>query len=113
MRRLLLVLAVNLDSGAPKILDLGAIARDKDDPSRVDRYIDALMASAAIPVAFPPVFINGDMHADGGVRLILFFNNYMDEQRALVEERPVASPKLDIIVNSEISLKPICTPTTS
>ena len=112
VRRLLLVLAVNLDSGAPKILDLGAIARDRDDPSRVDRYIDALMASAAIPIAFPPVFINGDMHADGGVRLILFFNSYMDEQRALVEERTVTPPKLDIIVNGEISLEPTCTDNT-
>lgn len=112
VKRLLLVLAVNLDSGVPKVLDLGAIARDKEDPNRRDRYIDALMASAAIPIAFPPVFIDGDMHADGGVRLILFFNDYMEEQRELVEDRAIPAPRLDIIVNSEISLASTCTDNT-
>ena len=110
--RLLLVLAVDLDSGLPKVLDLGAIARAKNDPERIDRYIDALMASAAIPVAFPPVFIDGAMHADGGTRLILFFNRYMEEQRAFIEGRSIPTPRLDIIVNSEISLLPTCTENT-
>ncbi len=112
VQRMLLVLAVNLDSGRPKILDLGAIARDKENPDRRSRYIDALMASVAIPVAFPPVFIDGDMHADGGVRLILFFNDYMEDQRQSVEDRPVSAPRLDIIVNSEINLEPTCTDNT-
>ena len=81
--RFLLVLATNLDSGLPRIFDLGAIARDKPAPDRIDRYIDALMASAAIPVAFPPVFIDGDMHVDGGARLALFFNRLMEDQRVI------------------------------
>lgn len=110
--RLLLVLAVNLDSGLPEVLDLGAIARARNDPDRIDRYIDALMASAAIPVAFPPVFIEGAMHADGGTRLILFFNRYMEEQRTLVEGRSVPTSRLDIIVNSETALLPTCTENT-
>lgn len=107
--RLLLVLAVNLDSGLPQILDLGAIARAKNDPRRRERYIDALMASAAIPVAFPPVFIDGSMHADGGTRLMLFFNRYLDEQRASIEESVVLAPRLDIIINSELTLDQSCT----
>ncbi len=107
--RLLLVLAVDLDSGLPKIFDLGDIARDKNDPERIDRYIDALMASAAIPVAFPPVFIDGAMHADGGTRLVLFFDRYMEEQRALVAGSSIPAPRLDIIINSEIQLQPTCT----
>jgi hypothetical protein len=106
--RLLLALAVDLDSGRPRILDLGAIARDRAAPDRVDRYIDALMASAAIPVAFPPVFIDGAMHADGGARLALFFNRYMEEQRLKMEGRPPPAPKLDVIVNSETTLEPMC-----
>lgn len=110
--RLLLVLAVDLDSGLPRILDLGAIARKKADPNRIERYVDALMAAAAIPVAFPPVFIDGAMHADGGVRLALLFNSYLEEQRAAIEGRSVPSPKLDIIVGSELSLRPACTDNT-
>ncbi|MGI9417644.1 MAG: patatin-like phospholipase family protein [Geminicoccaceae bacterium] len=107
--RLLLVLAVNLDSGLPRILDLGAIARDRTASDRVDRYIDALMASAAISVAFPPVFIDGDMHVDGGARLALFFNRFMEDQRAAIEGRSIPAPKLDIIVNAEVTVEPACT----
>lgn len=107
--RLLLVLAVDLDSGLPRIIDLGAIARDKNAPDRIGRYIDALMASSAIPVAFPPVFINGAMHVDGGARLALFFNRFMEEQRAAIEDRTILPPKLDIIVNAEVEVEPTCT----
>ena len=107
--RLLLVLAVDLDNGLPRILDLGAIAREKSDPNRNDRYVDALMAAAAIPVAFPPVFIDRAMHADGGTRLALFLDHYLDEQRAAIEGRAVPAPKLDIIVGSELARRPACT----
>ncbi len=105
--RLLLVLAVDLDSGLPRIIDLGAIARS--GPGRVAKYIDALMASSAIPVAFPPVFIGGAMHVDGGARLALFFNRFMEEQRAAIEDRTILPPRLDIIVNSEVTVEPVCT----
>ncbi|MEM9627506.1 MAG: patatin-like phospholipase family protein [Pseudomonadota bacterium] len=107
--RLLLVLAVDLDSGLPRIIDLGAIARSRSDPDRIDRYIDALMASSAIPVAFPPVFIDGAMHVDGGARLALFFNRFMEEQRTAIEDRTILAPRLDIIVNSEVTVEPACT----
>jgi predicted acylesterase/phospholipase RssA len=110
--RFLLVLATNLDSGLPRIFDLGAIARDKTAPDRIDRYIDALMASAAIPVAFPPVLIDGDMHVDGGARLALFFNRLMEEQRSSIEARTVPAPRLDIIVNSEVTVEQSCTENT-
>ncbi len=107
--RFLLVLAVDLDSGLPRVLDLGAIARDRSDPDRIDKYIDALMASSAIPVAFPPVFIDGAMHVDGGARLALFFNRFMEDQRALIDSRDVQPAKLDIIVNAEATVEPACT----
>lgn len=107
--RLLLVLAVDLDSGLPRIIDLGAIARDLDAPDRINSYIDALMASSAIPVAFPPVFIDGAMHVDGGARLALFFNRFMEEQRAAIDGLTIPPPALDIIVNAEMSVEPACT----
>lgn len=110
--RFLLVLAVDLDSGLPRILDLGAIARDRNNTDRSRRYIDALMASAAIPVAFPPVFIDGAMHVDGGARLALFFNRFMEDQRASIGSRDVPPAKLDIIVNAEVTVEPLCTDNT-
>ena len=109
-KRFLLVLAVDLDAGLPRILDLGAIARDRSAPDRIDNYIDALMASSAIPVAFPPIFIEDAMHVDGGARLALFFNRFMDDQRAQIDGRDVRPPKLDIIVNAEVTVEPACTP---
>ena len=107
--RLLLVLAVDLDSGLPRIIDLGAIARKRSDPDRITKYIDALMASSAIPVAFPPVFIDGAMHVDGGARLALLFNRFMEKQRAAIDDRTILAPKLDIIVNAEVMVEPACT----
>ncbi|NJO37315.1 MAG: hypothetical protein HC871_06445 [Rhizobiales bacterium] len=110
--RLLLVLAVDLDSGLPRLLDLGAIARDRNAPDRIGRYVDALMASSAIPVAFPPVFIDGAMHVDGGARMALFFNRLLQEERAAIDGITIPAPKLDIIVNAEATVAPMCTQNT-
>lgn len=66
-RRLLYVGAVNADSGEFEYFDLVAIARDTSHDRRAC-YAAAILASAAIPVAFNPVFINGSMYVDGGAR---------------------------------------------
>ena len=50
---------------------------------RRDRFIRAVMASAAIPLAFDPIFIDGCMHVDGGARQHLFVG----------EKSPQPSPK--------------------
>ncbi|MDH3659079.1 MAG: patatin-like phospholipase family protein [Alphaproteobacteria bacterium] len=110
--RFLLVLAVDLDSGLPRIIDLGAIAREQNAADRIGRYTNALMASSAIPVAFPPVFIDGAMHVDGGARLALFFNRFMEDQRAAIDGLTIPAPALDIIVNAEATVEPACTDNT-
>jgi predicted acylesterase/phospholipase RssA len=70
--RLLFVGAVNADSGLFEYFDLIAIARDlRHDRARC--YAAAVLASAAIPAAFNPVFINGQMYVDGGARQNAFF----------------------------------------
>jgi len=65
--RRLAVIAVDFDYGNPETLDLTAVALQRDNPARRDRYIDYIMASAASPVAFPPVFIDGHMMVDGAL----------------------------------------------
>jgi predicted acylesterase/phospholipase RssA len=50
------------------LLDLTAVALQRDRPDRVSRYIDYLMASSASPIAFPPVFVDGRMLVDGALR---------------------------------------------
>lgn len=72
--RRLFALTTNLDAGRSVVWDIGAIATKADDVA-LKLIRDILLASAAIPGAFPPVYIeaeaNGrrflEMHVDGGV----------------------------------------------
>ena len=77
--RLLLIATTNLDESRPVIWNIGAIAATKHPESK--RLIRRVMiASAAIPAAFPPVMfdvtVDGkkyqEMHVDGGATAQLF-----------------------------------------
>lgn len=71
--RRLFIGTVNLDAGRSVIWNIGAIAAS-DYPRRVELIHEVLRASAAIPIAFPPVVIPvesggksyDEMHVDGG-----------------------------------------------
>jgi hypothetical protein len=71
--RLLLIGTSNIDAQVPVVWNIGAIAKS-GHPGAVDLVRKVLLASAAIPGAFPPVMIdvevNGErrqeMHVDGG-----------------------------------------------
>jgi hypothetical protein len=72
--RLLFVGTTNLDAGRPMIWNMGAIAASAH-PGALQLFRDVIRASAAIPIAFPPVFIKvqtpdgrvyDEMHVDGG-----------------------------------------------
>ncbi|WP_168991910.1 MULTISPECIES: patatin-like phospholipase family protein [Mesorhizobium] len=78
--RRLIVQTTNIDAQRPVIWDLSAIAASQQ-PDRRDLIVRVLLASSAIPVAFPPVRIrvnaNGrtcdELHVDGGVTAQIFF----------------------------------------
>ena len=71
--RLLLVGSTNLDAQVPVVWNIGAIAKS-GHPGALDLIRKVLLASAAIPGAFPPVMIDvmvdgqphQEMHVDGG-----------------------------------------------
>jgi predicted patatin/cPLA2 family phospholipase len=77
--RILLVTTTNLDSRRPVIWNITKIAAS-GHPRALDLVRDVLVASAAIPGAFPPVMIdvevNGkkyqEMHVDGGASAQVF-----------------------------------------
>jgi hypothetical protein len=77
--RILLVGTTNLDARRPVIWNIGAIA-ESGQPGALDLVHDILLASAAIPGAFPPVMINvaangkvyQEMHVDGGASTQVF-----------------------------------------
>ncbi len=77
--RLLLIGTTNLDSNRGVIWNIGAIA-SSNDPNALCLIQDILIASAAIPAAFPPMMIDveadgtryQEMHVDGGAHAQVF-----------------------------------------
>jgi predicted acylesterase/phospholipase RssA len=65
--RRLWVGTTNLDYGQTWIWNMGMIAKE-GTPQALELYKQVLRASAAPPIAFPPVEISGFLFADGGVR---------------------------------------------
>jgi predicted acylesterase/phospholipase RssA len=71
--RRLLIGTTNLDAQRPVIWDMGRIA-SSGDPQALELFRNVLLASAAIPGVFPPVYIkvqvegqtDEEMHVDGG-----------------------------------------------
>jgi len=80
--RRLYVASTNLDTGALVVWDLGAIAAS-GRPDRLKLYRDAVLASAAIPASFNPIYVTApgaggaQMHVDGAVRAPLLLQGFM------------------------------------
>ncbi|MET1112716.1 MAG: patatin-like phospholipase family protein [Allosphingosinicella sp.] len=70
--RRLMVGTVDALDGRMYAIDLTRIAAELDGKERSDCYIGALLASAAIPVVFRQVTINGTPYFDAGVRHSVF-----------------------------------------
>lgn len=79
--RLLLIGTTNLDARRPVIWNMGSIAvAARDNPEALDLFRRIMLASAAIPAAFPPtlfdVEVDGqpyqEMHVDGGAMAQVF-----------------------------------------
>jgi predicted acylesterase/phospholipase RssA len=98
----------NLDVGRSVVWDLGAIAAS-GDPGRTRLIHDVLQASAAIPVAFPPVLIRveasgrtyDEMHVDGGTAQQVFvYPAEMNWPRVLARLDAVGRPTVYVIRNA-------------
>ncbi len=99
---------LNLDAGRSVIWSIGAIAAS-DYPLRLELIHDILLASAAIPVAFPPVAItveiNGrqyeELHVDGGAGSQVFvYPAAVDWKRITKKLKVQGDPKVYAIRNS-------------
>lgn len=96
--RILLIGTTNLDSQRGVIWNIGAIAAS-GDPRALDLFRSILIASAAIPAAFPPVMIdveaNGEpyqeMHVDGGAltQVFLYPPSFRIDSGEIVRDRRV------------------------
>lgn len=108
--RRLLVMTTNLDAIRPVAWDIGAIAAS-DSPDRVELVRSVLRASASIPAAMPPVYIQvqaaggvyDEMHVDGGASAQLYlYSSGIDAEKAIAD-LGIRPPTLYIIRNSRIS----------
>lgn len=106
--RRLFIGTVNLDAGRSVIWNIGAIA-SSGHPRRLQLVQDVLRASAAIPVAFPPVLIEveaggktyDEMHVDGGTGSQVFVYPAAIDWRQITKMLKVPSePKVYVIRNS-------------
>lgn len=110
--RRLFVGTTNLDAGRPVAWNITAIAAS-DYANKRNLIIDVLLASAAIPGAFPPVLIEvkvdgvvyDELHADGGaVSQVFVYPSTLDFGQVL--ERLEITEPFDIYVIRNSQLKP-------
>lgn len=79
--RILLVLTTNLDAQRPVVWNMGEIALNRS-PEATELFRKVILASAAIPAAFPPVKIEveaggkmyDELHVDGGTTREVFIS---------------------------------------
>lgn len=103
----------NLDARRPVIWDMGAIAATGREDA-ADLFLQVMMASAAVPGAFPPVYFSveadgelyDEMHVDGGVGRQAFAYGpvlHLDEIRRSLGERWKDRPaELYIVRNGDL-----------
>ena len=109
--RLLLIATTNLDARRPVIWNMGAIASNPD-PRALDLFRRIMLASAAIPGAFPPVMIDvevdgqphQEMHVDGGAmaQVFLYPPNLFDIARREGVKIPPRERKVYVIRNARL-----------
>ncbi len=106
--RRLFIGTVNLDAGRSMIWNIGAIAAS-NSPRKVALIHDVLQASAAIPIAFPPIIIPvevdgvvyDEMHVDGGTGSQVFVYPAAVDWKEITEILEVPGrPQVYVIRNS-------------
>ena len=117
----LLVGATNLDYGTMRVWDLAHLASEHSVSVAQELITERLIASSAIPGAFPPVMIDDNLYVDGGAsmqvvsgiddRSWLYGESEDIGLEALDEEKPIEI-RIWIVVNNKLVMDPdVTTPT--
>jgi predicted acylesterase/phospholipase RssA len=106
--RLLLIGVTNLDVGAGRAFDMGNDAQRALDSGKFDRIHSELLASSAIPGAFPPVEIDGMYYADGGATSNVFLATFPGPDGPLARfkakhpDAPLPKIRIWVVVNQQL-----------
>jgi hypothetical protein len=113
-RRVLLIQATDLDSGNAREFDAVAAAREAVATGDPKLLSDILLASAAIPGAFPPREIQGRLYADGGIASNFYYGGPMDRHdtfgatwRREHPNAPIPKTRYWVIINAYIQPAPV------
>ncbi len=112
--RALLVGTVNLDTSEFTVWDLTKMAREAErDPRCFEKYRRVVQASASIPVLFPPVDLDGALHADGGTRQNVFAETAVPQLRRrflsiMPPDTEPVTPTAYVIVNGKLVAEKQC-----
>jgi predicted acylesterase/phospholipase RssA len=106
--RLLLIGTTNLDMGRGRVFNLGREAQRSMEEGVSNRVASILLASSALPGAFPPVEIDGMLYADGGATSNLFIaafpgpDGVMARFQANNPQAPPPKVRVWIVVNQHL-----------
>ena len=97
--RKLLVGVVEVQDGEFYAFDLTAIAASGRPQTEIRQcYTEAVFASAAVPVVFPPILLDGRQYFDGGVRASVFLDSTVNALQA-VDETHSSDGKVYVLFN--------------
>jgi len=97
--RKLLVGVVEVQDGQFYAFDLTAIAASGRPQAEIRQcYTEAVFASAAVPVVFPPILLDGKQYFDGGVRASVFLDSTVNALQA-VSDKHAEAAKVYVLFN--------------
>lgn len=107
--KLLMTSATDLDLGRQRFWSLGVEAEEAVESGHFGRMHRILLASAAIPAAFPPIEIDGGLYADGGVTANVLVKldarspyAFIPRWRAANPDKPLPRVRYWVIINNKI-----------
>ena len=113
--KVLLVGATNLDYGSMRVWDLADMAAKNTVADAQKLITERLIASSAIPGAFPPVMIDNNLHVDGGASMQVvsgiddrgwLYEDYNDGGLGQIDIDKPIQIRIWIIVNNKLVMDP-------
>ncbi|MBX3388163.1 MAG: patatin-like phospholipase family protein [Phycisphaeraceae bacterium] len=117
--RSLIIGTTNLDIGVNRPFSLGRICERAAKSGDYAPVYDVLMASSAVPAAFPPEVIDGSLYVDGGTTANMLAGANIRSEKSLVglwkkiyPDRKMSRIRIWVIVNNQMADVPkIVSPT--